>query len=169
VGEGKHGVGAAGFFSISTLRSIIRPRPDGGEGGKIEYLYKVFSPEQFTDDKLRAILGIKEVDDQTAAVPWIYRHVWEAYPYEYPRVTFEESKLADGLWYTAGIESFISTMETSSLMGMNVAKLMVDEWTTEKKLEAAEHDELVVVVTNNTVLVEEQALAKGESTSKAKL
>jgi prenylcysteine oxidase/farnesylcysteine lyase len=168
-GEGKHGVGAAGFFSISTLRSIIRPRPDGGEGGKIEYLYKVFSPEQFTDDKLRAILGIKEVDDQTAAVPWIYRHVWEAYPYEYPRVTFEESKLADGLWYTAGIESFISTMETSSLMGMNVAKLMVDEWTTEKKLEAAEHDELVVVVTNNTVLVEEQALAKGESTSKAKL
>jgi len=161
-GEGKHGVGAAGFFSISTLRSIIRPRPDGGEGSRIEYLYKVFSPEQFTDDRLRAILGIKEVDDQIAAVPWIHRHIWKAYPYEYPRVTFEESKLANGLWYTAGIESFISTMETSSLMGMNVAKLMVDEWTKEK-LEAAEHDEPVVVVTNDTVPAEEQAPAKGGS------
>lgn len=33
-----------------------------------------------------------------------------------------------GLWYTAGIEQFISTMETSSLMGMNVARLVVDGW-----------------------------------------
>lgn len=32
------------------------------------------------------------------------------------------------LWYTSGIEQFISTMETSSLMGMNVAKLAVDAW-----------------------------------------
>jgi len=168
-GEGKYGVGAAGFFSISTLRSVVRPLPDGGEGGKVEYLYKVFSPEQFTDDKLGAILGIKEAGDRAAAVPWIYRHVWKAYPYEYPRVTFEESKLADGLWYTAGIESFISSMETSSLMGMNVAKLIIDEWTKEK-LEAAEQDEPVVVVTNDTtVLAEEQALAKEESTIKAKL
>jgi len=32
------------------------------------------------------------------------------------------------VWYTSGIESFISTMETSSLMGMNVARLVVDGW-----------------------------------------
>ena len=32
------------------------------------------------------------------------------------------------MWYTSGIESFISTMETSSLMGMNVARLVVDGW-----------------------------------------
>ena len=32
------------------------------------------------------------------------------------------------MWYTSGIESFISTMETSSLMGMNVARLVVDRW-----------------------------------------
>lgn len=61
-------------------------------------------------------------------VSWTYRKVWDSYPYEYPRVTFEELKLDDRLWYTSGIESFISTMETSSLMGMNVARLMVDEW-----------------------------------------
>ena len=45
-----------------------------------------------------------------------------------PRVTFENSQLDDDLWYTSGIESFISTMETSALMGRNVAKLIVDEW-----------------------------------------
>lgn len=32
------------------------------------------------------------------------------------------------LWYTSGIEGFISTMETSSLMGRNVARLIVDGW-----------------------------------------
>ena len=32
------------------------------------------------------------------------------------------------MWYTSGIESFISTMETSSLMGMNVARLIADGW-----------------------------------------
>ena len=37
------------------------------------------------------------------------------------------------IWYTAGIESFISTMETSSLMGMNVARMIVDEWIEERK------------------------------------
>lgn len=35
------------------------------------------------------------------------------------------------MWYTSGIESFISTMETSSLMGMNVARLVVDGWEVE--------------------------------------
>jgi len=38
--------------------------------------------------------------------------------------------LDENLWYTSGIESFISTMETSALMGRNVAKLVVDEWLT---------------------------------------
>ncbi|KAF8250165.1 Prenylcysteine oxidase [Wilcoxina mikolae CBS 423.85] len=138
-GEGKHAVGSSGFFSISTLRSVVRPPPpnDSAEsGGKIEYIYKVFSPERYNDEKIKKILGVQD-EDYSSAVTWIYRHVWKAYPYEYPRVTFEETKLADGLWYTAGIESFISTMETSSLMGMNVAKLIVDEWTEEKKNAAA--------------------------------
>ena len=49
------------------------------------------------------------------------------------------------MWYTSGIESFISTMETSSLMGMNVAKLVVDGWERESergaKLKKAESEE----------------------------
>ncbi|KAA8906526.1 prenylcysteine oxidase [Sphaerosporella brunnea] len=138
-GEGKHAVGNSGFFSVSTLRSVVRPLPDGSEGGKIEYVYKVFSPERFSDEKIGELLGVKVVD-KSATITWMHRHVWKSYPYEYPRVTFEESKLAEGLWYTGGIEAFISTMETSSLMGMNVAQLMVNEWAEEKqKEEEAKH------------------------------
>lgn len=62
------------------------------------------------------------------AISWYYPHVWKSYPYEYPRVTFEELELARGFYYTSGIESFISTMETSALMGMNVAQLIVDDY-----------------------------------------
>jgi len=62
------------------------------------------------------------------AISWYYPHVWHSYPYEYPRVTFEETELARGFYYTAGIESFISTMETSALMGMNVAQLIMDDY-----------------------------------------
>ena len=43
-------------------------------------------------------------------------------------MTFEDPELARGLYYTSGMESFISTMETSALMGMNVARLVVDDW-----------------------------------------
>jgi len=61
-------------------------------------------------------------------ISWVYRKLWQSYPYEFPRVTFEELRLDENLWYTSGIESFISTMETSALMGKNVARLVVDEW-----------------------------------------
>lgn len=54
--------------------------------------------------------------------------MWQSYPYEYPRVTFEDPELARGFYYTGGMESFISTMETSALMGMNVARLVVDDY-----------------------------------------
>jgi prenylcysteine oxidase/farnesylcysteine lyase len=43
-------------------------------------------------------------------------------------VTFDDPELARGFYYTSGIESFISTMETSALMGMNVAQLILDDY-----------------------------------------
>lgn len=64
----------------------------------------------------------------TEGITWYYPHVWKSYPYEYPRVTFEELELAPGFYYTSGIESFISTMETSALMGMNVAQLVLNDY-----------------------------------------
>ncbi|KAI9779620.1 MAG: hypothetical protein M1839_007285 [Geoglossum umbratile] len=130
--EREAGVGRAGFFSISTLRRVVNPNTH-----RDEYLYKIFSPHPITKTSFSHFLGFslgegdgdgsdgEGVDDN---VTWIHRHVWNSYPYLYPRVTFEEPVLDKGLWYTSGIESFISTMETSSLMGMNVARLVVDAW-----------------------------------------
>ncbi|KZF24544.1 Prenylcysteine oxidase [Xylona heveae TC161] len=148
------GVGPAGFFSISTLRSV---RNHAVDPPRKEYLYKIFSPHPVNATFLGHILGLSEPpvlpdppvsqdvsEDEvqegstakpavTAAQPsgdvtWIYRKAWHSYPYLYPRVTFDEPLLGNSLYYTSGIESFISTMETSALAGMNVARLLADSW-----------------------------------------
>ncbi|KAL1301648.1 hypothetical protein AAFC00_005870 [Neodothiora populina] len=129
-GSSPNGVGSPGFFSISTLRPTMDMRE--GRHGK-EFLYKIFSPETVNSTFLSFIFGLPLPQDDIEMgeddVSWMYRKVWHSYPYEYPRVTFEEIELDEaGLWYTSGIESFISTMETSSLMGMNVAKLITKKW-----------------------------------------
>lgn len=74
-------------------------------------------------------------------ISWYYPHIWKSYPYEYPRVTFEELELARGFYYTGGIESFISTMETSALMGMNIAQLAVDDYLQVLQTDAGEVDD----------------------------
>lgn len=113
------GVGAAGFFSVSRLRSAVNPYADPP---RTEHIYKIFSPAPVDDSFFKHILG-------GADVSWIRRKVWKSYPYLPPRVTFEPQLLQPGLWYTSGIESFISTMETGSLAGKNVAKLVVESLT----------------------------------------
>ena len=42
-------------------------------------------------------------------------------------MTFQDPVVGPGLYYTSGMEGFISTMETNALMGKNVAKLIVDD------------------------------------------
>ncbi|KAF2087212.1 prenylcysteine oxidase-like protein 1 precursor, partial [Saccharata proteae CBS 121410] len=127
-------VGRAGFFSISTLRRARNP-----ETGRTEWLYKIFSPEAIDEAFLGAMLGIDgefPIGGASDEITWLYRKVWQSYPYELPRVTFEKlgrRGLEGSLWYTSGIESFISTMETSALMGRNVARLVVDGWVGEKE------------------------------------
>lgn len=119
------------FFSISTLRYI--PRPNGAE-----ILYKVFSPAPLTPSFFGHFFGFSVANDSSAPISkadisWIHTKVWHSYPRLHPRVTFDDPQLdeAGRLWYTSGIEGFIATMETSSLMGMNVAKLVVNGWGTE--------------------------------------
>jgi prenylcysteine oxidase/farnesylcysteine lyase len=46
--SGVQGAGKAGFYSISTLKMVENPRT-----GKLEYLYKIFSPEEMTPEFLR--------------------------------------------------------------------------------------------------------------------
>ncbi|GAM41260.1 hypothetical protein TCE0_042f14259 [Talaromyces pinophilus] len=134
LGSREDGVGPAGFWSISLLRIVEAPAEDPHQK---HYVYKVFSPEKLTAGFLASVLGVEIPEpDQNGTVgdisrndvSWFHEKTWHSYPYEYPRLTFEEIKLANNMWYTAGIESFISTMETSSLMGMNVAGLMTNEW-----------------------------------------
>lgn len=123
--------GTPGFYSISLLQDIINPKT-----GAIEYAYKIFSPEPPNSTFLAALLGVESDEDDISEndITWIYRKVWHSYPYEYPRNSFEEIKLSKNLWYTSGIERFISTMETSALMGKNVARLVVDGWLQADKL-----------------------------------
>jgi len=138
--------GLAGFFSISTLRPIKNPKT-----GQKEYLYKIFSPTEFGAKQLSilleatgkhsfsreisAVTDILAVPDDLSiikpdsghAITWIYPYVWNSYPEERPRVTFEEIELARHFYYTSGMESFISSMETMALSGMNVARLIVND------------------------------------------
>ncbi|PYI29718.1 Prenylcysteine oxidase [Aspergillus indologenus CBS 114.80] len=137
VGKAEKGVGPANFWSISTLRTVVVPPPppssrpttsesdDDQPQPEEHYVYKIFSPERPTAAFLRSILGLA---DPLEDISWFHEKVWRPYPFVYPRVTFEEIALAPHVWYTGGIENFISTMETSALMGKNVAALMVKEW-----------------------------------------
>lgn len=121
------------FYSISTLRALTNPTTH-----QREYLYKIFSPAPVSSPWLHSILtplrASPHDDDNKREISWIHEKVWQSYPYLPPRVTFEDVQLdKEGkVWYTSGIESFISTMETSSLMGMNVARLVADGWERER-------------------------------------
>lgn len=148
-GMGAKGVGRTGFYSISTLRTALNPKTQAQE-----YVYKIFSPDAVTPGFLSEILGVdvpstfvpskkkgeEGTDDDDGgdenkdssssrsvdAISWYYPHWFHSYPIELPRVTFQDPVLGKGLYYTSGIESFISTMETSALMGKNVARLVAD-------------------------------------------
>ena len=123
----------SGFFSISTMRTIenVAYSP-----ARKEYLYKIFSATPLNASFLGTLFDF--LDTPSSPIPisniskrdigWSYEKVWHSYPYLHPRKTFEDIELAEDLWYTSGIESFISSMETSSLMGMNIARLIVDRW-----------------------------------------
>lgn len=140
--------GSPGFYSVSMHYTSLNRR---ATPPRQEFIYKIFSVEPITATFLSHILGHQvseleaEGEDINGVVSWVHRKLWHSYPREYPRVTFEEIRL-DGhegaLWYTSGIESFISTMETSALSGKNVARLIADKWTKDKSGHADKDDGL---------------------------
>lgn len=136
--------GSPGFYSISIHAQFpnLASHPP-----RLENIYKIFSPSRVTPKLLSHILGHQITQHETdhgdinGTISWIHHKIWNSYPREYPRVTFEEIKLDEGLWYTSGIESFISTMETSALSGKNVAALVRDEWVEKGKMVEEDGDE----------------------------
>ncbi|KAL7619616.1 hypothetical protein AAE478_010157 [Parahypoxylon ruwenzoriense] len=138
---GAGSAGSAGFFSATLVKTATNPKTH-----RKEFVYKIFSPEKVTPEFLSKLLGVqvpktfvtetstgaKEDTEEDAAtvgpISWYHPAVFHPYPQKYPRITFQDPVLGNGLWYTSGIESFISTMETSALMGMNVARLIVDDY-----------------------------------------
>jgi len=128
------GAGSPNFYSISISGTGINQQ---ASPMRHEYIYKIFSPSRVNATFLSHILGREvsgkeaEYGEANGTISWIHHKLWHSYPREYPRVTFEEIELDNGLWYTSGIESFISTMETSALSGKNVARLIANEWAAE--------------------------------------
>lgn len=126
------------------------------ELNQTQYLYKIFSPAPLSAEYLSALFGWteqgeqrKEADSSSSSSPlstlpkhlltWHHEKMWQSYPYLPPRTSFEpfdvylgkeedgrEQTRAGRLWSTAPMEVFISTMETSALSGMNVARLALD-------------------------------------------
>ena len=110
------------FNSISLLGTRFNRRTGGDQ-----YLYKIFSMAPISDEFLARLMGVK-TPLREEDVSWVHRKLWQSYPFEVPRVTFEELRLDENLWYTGGMESFIRCRETMALMGKNVANLVVEEW-----------------------------------------
>ncbi|KAI1207864.1 prenylcysteine oxidase [Annulohypoxylon truncatum] len=137
---GPDGAGSAGFFSATLVKVVTSPKTQN-----TEYVYKIFSPDKVTPEFLSRLLGVQIPETFTRSsspvsidgdegwtivdpITWYHPTVFHPYPQKLPRVTFQDPILGDGLYYTSGIESFISTMETSALMGKNVARLIADDY-----------------------------------------
>ncbi|OAP58860.1 hypothetical protein AYL99_06157 [Fonsecaea erecta] len=136
--------------------------PDGA-GEDTQYLYKIFSPAPLTGTFLSSLLGFEHTPEPEnqhgdplsqlprSEIPWLHEKHWHSYPYELPRTSFENFTLcstesclsrgiSDGVYYLSGMESFISTMETSALAGMNVARLVVQNLLDEQELRRLQSD-----------------------------
>ncbi|KAI2780009.1 prenylcysteine oxidase [Daldinia loculata] len=156
---GPEGAGSAGFFSATLVKVVTNPKTHNAE-----YVYKIFSPHKVTPEFLSRLLGVQVPDTFTRPVgdeekdtregattvldpiSWYHPTIFHPYPQKYPRVTFQDPIIGDGLYYTSGIESFISTMETSALMGMNVARLIADDYLSKLRVvdDEGEHSQKVL-------------------------
>ena len=116
------------FLSISTLRRVRNP-----ESAADEFAYKIFSKSPLNSTFIAALLGFNDPGTSLSDLPkhevsWIFEKTWNSYPYLEPRTVFPPLRLDKDLYYSGGMDPFISTMETNSLMGKNIAKLIANRW-----------------------------------------
>lgn len=83
-----------------------------------DYVFKIFSPEKFINQDLASLFS------ENANISWVHRKEWRSYPYIRPLENFPDFELDDGLYYLNTMETLMSTMETSALVGANVAALI---------------------------------------------
>ncbi|EJT97077.1 FAD/NADP-binding domain-containing protein [Dacryopinax primogenitus] len=91
------------------------------------YICKIFSMSAISEDWLADAFGADNI-------LWIHRKTWDAYPYLAPSLedTYAPIVLAPGVYYVSAWEPWISTMETQSLAGRNIAELVMErEWDAE--------------------------------------
>ncbi|BFZ56381.1 hypothetical protein PYCC9005_003427 [Savitreella phatthalungensis] len=81
-------------------------------------IYKIFSLHNLVNDEL------SEFFDRSGMTHQIVRQQWDAYPRGRPTDTFDPVELGRNLFYANGFERFISTMETQTLAGRNIATLI---------------------------------------------
>ncbi|KAI2629708.1 hypothetical protein GGR54DRAFT_635889 [Hypoxylon sp. NC1633] len=104
-----------GVRELAFVRRVVR----AGDGGGLEYLYRVLSDNNVTEQ-------IKQLDLE---ITWSYQVKLEnAYPYLFPFRRFPPFKLSDkGLWWTSAIHAIASTVDMSWLAGQIVAEEVIKD------------------------------------------
>ncbi|ANB15495.1 prenylcysteine lyase, putative [Sugiyamaella lignohabitans] len=92
-----------------------------GTTEKGHYVYKLFSYEDLSDEQLIDIFGWVKTPKTLLKV---WRKTWYSYPKMQPVSELANIEIAPNLFYTSGMDPFISTMETNALSGKNIAKLL---------------------------------------------
>lgn len=110
------------------------------------FMTRLFGWENDTATATNENNGISSLP--SSLVTWSHEKLWLSYPYLPPTTEFDcfdlydtqcghdgedangqevdRPEMSGKLWYTSGMERFISTMETSALAGRNVARLIVE-------------------------------------------
>lgn len=101
-------------FNSLSYHGLVR-KPE--EGVETEYLVKIFSQQEISDEWLANMFSGK--------VGWVHRKLWQSYPILPPTTSFPSVILDDGLYYVNAMEPFISTMETMTIASRNVVDLLL--------------------------------------------
>ncbi|OWZ79263.1 prenylcysteine oxidase/farnesylcysteine lyase [Cryptococcus neoformans Tu401-1] len=88
--------------------------------GSNEYVVKIFSLTRLSDRLLREILGEKPT--------WVTRKEWNSYPKMEPTAGYAPVTLTEGVEYLAGMERWVSTMETQTISAREAVARVVQKW-----------------------------------------
>ncbi|WVQ80435.1 hypothetical protein IAT38_002540 [Cryptococcus sp. DSM 104549] len=88
--------------------------------GSREYAVKIFSRTRLSDRFLREMLG----EDPR----WLLRKEWDSYPELRPTAGYAPVELLEGVQYLAGMETWVSTMETQTISGREAVARVVEGW-----------------------------------------